>query len=172
MAVLSRLPPKASLFAPLSWLPQGAYGVVHEITRHLLRRPVVGVAAAAMTEDGRWVLIRRADTGTWALPGGTLEWGETLRTGLRRELEEEAGIVDATYGGVVGVYSAPERDVRFHAVTVVVRCTVAPPVKPPKNPVEIREVGLFRESELPRPLAMGMDDMLTAALRGAMAEWE
>lgn len=172
MAALSRLPPKVPRFAPLSWLPSGAYGVVHEITRHLLRRPVVGVAAAATTKDGRWLLIRRADTGTWALPGGTLEWGEPLRTGLRRELDEEAGVTEVSFGPVVGVYSAPERDVRFHAVTVVVRCTVAPPVKPPKNPLEIREVGLFTEAELPRPLAMGMDDMLGAALRGATGEWE
>lgn len=172
MAALSRLPPKATRFAPLAWLPSGAYGVIHEITRHLLRRPVVGVAAAATTADGRWLLIRRADTGTWAMPGGTLEWGEPLRIGLARELEEEAGVVDATYGSVVGVFSAPERDVRFHAVTVVVRCTVAPPVKPPKNALEIREVGLFTEADLPRPLAMGMDDMLAAALRGATGEWE
>ena len=40
---------------------------------------MVGIAAAATTADGRWLMIKRADTGTWALPGGTLEWGETLR---------------------------------------------------------------------------------------------
>lgn len=157
---------------PLAWLPKNAYGVVHEITRHLLRRPVVGIAAAATTEDGRWLLIRRADTGTWALPGGTLEWGETLRDAIPRELEEEAGVVDCTFGDVVGVYSRPDRDVRFHAVTVVVRCRVGAPVKPPKNPLEILEVGLFHASEVPRPLAMKMDPMLDDALSGRVGMWE
>lgn len=53
---------------------------------------MLGIAAAAQTEDGRWLLIRRGDTGQWALPGGTLEWGETLREAIVRELAEEAGV--------------------------------------------------------------------------------
>lgn len=159
-------------FSPLAWLPKNAYGIVHEVTRHLLRRPVVGIAAAATTPDGKWLLIRRADTGTWALPGGTLEWGETLRSCLPRELEEEAGVVDCELGSVVGVYSRPDRDVRFHAVTVLVRCRVSAPVKPPKNPLEILEVGCFEADRVPRPLAMGMDPMLEAALSGQVGTWE
>lgn len=155
------------MFGVLARLPKGALGVLHEVGRHLLRRPVVGIAAAATTADGRWLLIRRGDTGTWALPGGTLEWGEELRPALLRELEEEAGVVSATIEGLVGVYSRPSRDVRFHAVTVVARVTVAEPVKPPKNPVEILEARLFRDDELPSELAMGMRDMLDAARAGA-----
>jgi 8-oxo-dGTP diphosphatase len=151
------------MFGPLSVLPKGALTVLREVGRHLLRRPVVGIAVAARTDDGRWVLIRRADTGTWALPGGTLEWGETLSDAYVRELAEEAGIEGASLERVVGVYSRPDRDVRFHAVTVVVRCRVAPPTKGAMNPLEIRDVGLFREDEIPSPLAMGMDDMLAAA---------
>jgi 8-oxo-dGTP diphosphatase len=108
------------------------------------------------------VLIRRADTGTWALPGGTLEWGETLREALMREMEEEAGISGVTPGRLVGVFSAPFRDPRFHAVTIVVECKVQAPTAPPKNPVEILEVGIFADADLPE-LAMGMTDMLRAA---------
>lgn len=139
--------------------------IVKEVARHLLRRPVVGVAAAARTADGRWLLIRRTDTGTWALPGGTLEWGETLRDAIRRELLEEAGVEDAELGALAGVYSAPERDARFHAVTVVVHARVAEPERKPVNPMEIAEVRLFTEDELPRELAHGMTAMLDAARR-------
>lgn len=156
-------------FAPLMRLPRGALVLLKEVARHVLRRPVVGIAAAPRTPDGRWVLIRRADTGTWALPGGTLEWGETLRVGLARELLEEAGIEHATIERVVGVFSRPDRDPRFHAVTVVVTCAVDPPTRPPVNPLEIVEVGLFADDALPGPLAMGMDDMLAAARRGDAA---
>src|SRR5690606_9838319 len=108
-------------------IPAGFWVLGKEILRHLLRRPVVGVCAAARTRNGEWLLVRRTDSGRWALPGGTLEWGETLRTGLVRELREEAGVVDVELGELVGVYSDPARDPRFHAVTVVVRATVGAP---------------------------------------------
>jgi 8-oxo-dGTP diphosphatase len=146
----------------LSWLPKAAYGIVHEATRHLLRRPVVGIAAVARTRDGRTLLIRRADTGTWGLPGGTLEWGETLRVGLVRELEEEGGVVGVELVRVLGAWSRPSRDPRFHAVTIGVECLVEPPVKPPKNPLEIREARLFSDAELPSELAFDMQDIVAA----------
>ncbi len=150
------------MFGILTKLPPGALGVLREIVRHLVRRPVVGIAAIARARDGRLLLIRRGDTGTWALPGGTLEWGEELRPALVRELEEEAGVVGARLGRVVGVFSRPDRDVRFHAVTVVVTAQIDEPVKPPKNALEITEVRLFDEADVPSELAMGMSDMLRA----------
>jgi len=141
-------------------IPKAAWTVVKEVARHLLRRPVVGIAAAAQTADGRWVLIRRADTGEWALPGGTLEWGETLRTALVRELLEEAGVDTLDAGTLEGVYSDPDRDPRFHAVTMLVHVRVSEPSRPPMNPLEIREVGLFRDDELPGQFSHGTRDML------------
>jgi 8-oxo-dGTP diphosphatase len=144
----------------------GYFKVIKEVTRHILRRPVVGIAAAAQTKDGQWLLIRRGDTGQWALPGGTLEWGETLRTAIVRELEEEAGVVNVTLGDILGVYSAPNRDQRFHAVSIVVGAIIEAPCRAPLNPVEILEVRLFRDSELPTTLAHGMSDMLNRARQG------
>ena len=150
----------------LSWLPKSAYGLVHELTRHLLKRPVIGICAVARQADGKIVLVRRGDNGLWCLPGGTLEWGETLTVGLGRELEEEAGIVKHTVERVVGAWSDPMRDPRFHGVSVVTVCNVEPPVKPPKNRLEILEVRAFTEAELPPKLSFGMEDMLAAALSG------
>jgi 8-oxo-dGTP diphosphatase len=140
-----------------------AFAVVKEAARHLLRRPIVGIAAAARTEDGRWLLIRRADLGQWALAGGTLEWGETLRTAIARELAEEAGVDRCEVVRLVGVYSRPDRDPRFHGVTIVVECLIDPPVRPPQNPLEITEARLFSREEIPAALAMGMQDMMRAA---------
>jgi 8-oxo-dGTP diphosphatase len=150
----------------LGWLPKAAYGIVHELTRHILKRPVIGITAVARTPDGRFLLIRRADTGTWCLPGGTLEWGETLVKGLARELEEEAGVVEHEAVRVLGAWSDPARDPRFHAVTIGVECRVALPVKPPKNPLEIREAKLFAENELPKRLAFDLQDILAVARGG------
>jgi 8-oxo-dGTP diphosphatase len=148
-------------------IPKGVFTIVREVARHLLRRPVVGIAAAAHTADGRWLLVRRADMGEWALAGGTLEWGETLMTALRRELAEEAGVDRCEVRRLVGVYSRPDRDPRFHGVTIVVECEIDAPTRGPSNPLEIADVALFTREALPRPLAMGMHDMMDAALAGA-----
>jgi 8-oxo-dGTP diphosphatase len=154
-------------------IPAGVFRLVREAARHLLRRPVVGIAAAARTRDGRWVLIRRGDTGQWALPGGTLEWGETLREGVVRELYEEAGVRVESLGDVSGVYSKSDRDVRFHAVTVVVHAVVSEPTAPPMNTVEIRDVRLFTDDELPLDIGMGMADMIRHAKeRPTTVYWE
>lgn len=158
--------------APLSLLPRAVLGLIKEAGRHVLRHPVAGVAVAAHTADGRWLLIRRGDTGTWALPGGTVEWGETLRQTSSRELLEEAGVQGAVLERLVGVYSRPDRDPRFHGVTVVVSARVEEPTRPPMNPLEIREVRLFREDDLPRGLALAMDDMLAKAIRGGEPDLE
>jgi 8-oxo-dGTP diphosphatase len=152
-------------------IPSAVFGVVKEILRHLLRRPVVGFVVFARTVDGRVVLIRRGDTGGWALPGGTLEWGETLRDGLPRELLEEAGVELLQSGGLLGVYSDPARDPRFHAVTVVLSATVSEPQRPPMNPVEILEVKCFAEDALPTGLSHRTDDILANARKGTLV-WE
>jgi 8-oxo-dGTP diphosphatase len=62
--------------------------------REYPERPVVGVGGVIIA-DGRTLLIRRGHPpleGEWSIPGGTLEAGETLVQGVRRELEEETGI--------------------------------------------------------------------------------
>jgi len=140
------------------------FALVREATRHVLRHPVVGIAAAARTEDGRWLLIRRRDTGGWALPGGTLEWGETLSVAVTRELLEEAGVELIGAPELFSVYSQPERDYRFHAVTILVNARVSEPRRAPKNPLEIAEVRLFATHDLPPVLSMGMSDMLSDVL--------
>lgn len=143
-------------------LPKAALGILYEVARHLLRRPVAGFVVFPRLPDGRWVLIRRGDTGTWAFPGGTLEWGETLRDAVPRELEEETGIVACADLELVGAWSRPDRDPRFHAMTVGIRCTVQEPVKAQHNPLEILEVGCFAEADFPHPLAMGHSDFWRA----------
>lgn len=140
--------------------------LVREATRHVLRHPVVGVAIAARTPDGRWLLIRRRDTGGWAFPGGTLEWGETLSQAATRELAEEAGSDLLGACELFNVYSRPERDYRFHAVTILVTASVSEPDRLPHNALEIADVRLFERADLPPALSMGMTDMLNDVLQG------
>jgi ADP-ribose pyrophosphatase YjhB (NUDIX family) len=53
--------------------------------------PLVG-AEAALWRDGKLLLIRRADDGRWAVPGGLTEIGETMAETACRELWEETGV--------------------------------------------------------------------------------
>jgi 8-oxo-dGTP diphosphatase len=152
-------------------IPTGVWHLVKEVARHLVRRPVVGIVAAARCPDGRWLLVQRSDTGQWALPGGTVEWGETLQQSIARELREEAGVERVHLGELAGVYSDPRRDMRFHAVTVVVHATIEPPTRGPANPFEISAVRLFAEGELPSTLSHGMTAMLSDA-RARRLTWE
>ncbi|HEX5659484.1 MAG TPA: NUDIX hydrolase [Polyangiales bacterium] len=153
-------------------LPPGVLPILRELGRVVLRRPVAGILAVARRGDGQLLLIQRGDTGTWALPGGTLEWGETARATIVRELLEEAGASVLCTGRLVGVYSAPERDQRMHAVTIVVEAEVAEALRGPSNPLEVLDAKFFALSALPSPLAYKYDEMLGHALTGAPPYWE
>lgn len=64
------------------------------LDRSVLRRPTPFTTgdAAIIDDDGRILLIRRADNGKWAMPGGALEVGETPAEGVLREALEETGV--------------------------------------------------------------------------------
>lgn len=153
-------------------LPPGLLPVLRELGRIVLRRPVVGILAVARRSDGQVLLIKRGDTGTWALPGGTLEWGEPARTTLARELHEEAGATLLETGRLIGVYTRPDRDQRMHAVTIAVEARVADTLGGPENPLEIHDAGFFALDALPGPLAYTCDEMLQHALGAGPAYWE
>jgi ADP-ribose pyrophosphatase YjhB (NUDIX family) len=65
--------------------------------------PKVGCSVAAFDDAGRVVLIKRADNGRWALPGGYAEVGSPPSTNALRELHEETGF-HAELERLVGVY--------------------------------------------------------------------
>ncbi|MFF0778702.1 NUDIX hydrolase [Streptomyces sp. NPDC003720] len=77
----------------------------------------VSVAGVVMREDGRLLAIRRADNGTWELPGGVLELKETPEAGVAREVLEETGI-HVEVDELTGVYKNTTRGV----VALVFRC--------------------------------------------------
>jgi 8-oxo-dGTP diphosphatase len=56
-----------------------------------------------------------------ALPGGFMDIGETIEACLQREMSEEIGL-DVTIIDLLGLYSDPSRDPRFHTVSAVYIC--------------------------------------------------
>ena len=90
-------------------------------------RPFVGVGAV-IVDGARVVLIRRRFeplAGEWSLPGGVVAAGETLEMCVRREMEEETGLL-VTVGPVIEVFDRITRDedgrVQYHYVLVDYLC--------------------------------------------------
>jgi ADP-ribose pyrophosphatase YjhB (NUDIX family) len=77
----------------------------------------VSVAGVVVREDGRLLAIRRADNGTWELPGGILELDESPEAGVAREVLEETGI-HIEVDELTGVYKNLTRGI----VALVFRC--------------------------------------------------
>ena len=93
-------------------------------------RPLIGVGAV-LIDRGRALVVRRATEplkGEWSIPGGMLELGETLRTGVVREAKEETGL-DVVPLEVLAVYDRivadPEGRTRYHYVLIDYLCEVA-----------------------------------------------
>lgn len=90
-----------------------------------MQRKIPGITAdAVILKDDSIVLVKRKNDpfkGFWALPGGFVEYGETVEDAVKREVREETGL-GVEILKLVGVYSDPERDPRGHTITVVFLC--------------------------------------------------
>ncbi len=71
--------------------------------------PRVAACAIVRDEAGRLLLVRRQDNGYWALPGGHLDYGESLAQAIVRETREETGL-EVQIERLSGLYSAPFPD--------------------------------------------------------------
>lgn len=134
--------------------------------RLVVRHPLMSVTVVPVREDGRIVLVRRVDSDRWVLPGGLMDWGETVRETALRELGEESGLEAVRVGRLVGVYSAPDRDPRSHSITVLVEVEVRGETRI-SDPLEISEIHAFAPAELPYDhMVLGSDAMLRDYLAG------
>lgn len=131
---------------------------------HARQNPVVGVGGVVF-RDGRVLLIRRGTPplqGRWSIPGGRVEWGETLEQAVVRELREETGldvqvielieIVERIFDDEPGEPEAtgprPSRDAQYHFVILDFLC--AAPAGEARSGGDAREIAWAGEDDLPR----------------------
>lgn len=75
-------------------------------------RIVPAASAVVVSNEGKILLQRRSDNNLWALPGGTMEIGESIGETVVREVKEETGF-DIQPEYIVGIYSDPKHIIAF-----------------------------------------------------------
>ena len=112
--------------------------------------PLLTVDIIVELADGTIVLIERKNPPYgWALPGGFVDYGESIEHAAIREAEEEISL-NVTLTEQFYTYSDPRRDPRHHTVSTVF---IATAVGVPRAADDAKTVRTFRESNLPAPLA-------------------
>ncbi len=85
------------------------------------KTPYLAVDGIIRYRGGIVLIERKFEPRGFALPGGFVEVGEDVTTALRREMKEETNL-EVEIKAMLGVYSNPKRDPRFHVVSLVFVC--------------------------------------------------
>jgi len=116
----------------------------------LHRNPVPTVDVVIEMSGGGIILVRRKNAPLgWALPGGFVDYGETLEEAAMREALEETSL-KVSLTGLLGVYSSPDRDPRQHTISTVFIATAS---GHPRANDDAAEIGTFTEQDIPPSLA-------------------
>ncbi len=114
------------------------------------RNPLLTVDAIIEIPGQGIVLIERKNFPPgWALPGGFVDYGETLEEAVLREAREETGM-DVLDLEQFHAYSDPERDPRHHTVSVVF---TGKGKGTPRAADDAEDIGIFPLDDLPEKLA-------------------
>ncbi|MBN1546848.1 MAG: NUDIX hydrolase [Syntrophaceae bacterium] len=114
------------------------------------RNPTPTVDIIIEMEQKRIVLIKRKNPPWgWAIPGGFVDYGESLEDAAVREAKEETGL-DVTLLGQMHTYSKPDRDPRQHTISTVFTAKAS---GKPIAQDDAQEIGLFDRDHLPPSLA-------------------
>ena len=109
------------------------------------RNPLVTVDIIIRMAAGIVLIERKNPPHGWALPGGFVDYGETLEQAAYREALEETGL-KVTNLKQFHSYSDPARDPRHHTVSTVF---TAEALGTPQAGDDAGRVGVFEETNLP-----------------------
>jgi ADP-ribose pyrophosphatase YjhB (NUDIX family) len=125
-----------------------------EVIEYISPVPTVDIIIEIDSEakgKGIVLIFRKNEPRAWALPGGFVDYGETLEQAAVREAKEETDL-DLEIESVVQfhTYSDPKRDPRRHTISTVF---VARATGKPRPGDDAEQAGVFTEENLPLSLA-------------------
>jgi len=116
----------------------------------IYKNPIPTVDIIIEIESKGIVLIKRKNPPFgWALPGGFVDYGESLEEAAVREAKEETDL-DVKLIEQFHTYSNPNRDPRHHSISTVY---IAKAEGRPYAKDDAAEIGVFNESSLPAEIA-------------------
>ena len=101
-------------------------------------------------------VLRRNPPAGWAIPGGFVEVGEPVEIAAAREAFEETGL-EVELSELFHVYSDPQRDPRFHTISVVF---IGRASGQPSPGDDAAQADVFGEDDLPTSLAFDHGQIL------------
>jgi len=125
------------------------------------RNPVPTVDIIIEIDDGILLVYRKNEPVGWAIPGGFVDYGESLEEAARREAREETSL-DVTDLRQMGSYSNPDRDPRLHTISTVF---IARATGTPEADDDAARIGLFTRDSLPEPIVFDHGTILSDYFR-------
>jgi mutator protein MutT len=118
----------------------------------------VGVGAILVDSDGQLFLAQRGplarnERGKWEFPGGSVEFGETLKNALTREISEEFG-VEIQVGELLDVVDHILVEEKQHWVSPTYVCRIISGDPVIKEPEKCSQIGWFFPDQVPAELSM------------------
>jgi ADP-ribose pyrophosphatase len=115
--------------------------------------PRIAAGAVVLHEDKVLLVLRGQPPaeGVWAIPGGSVELGETLQAAAEREVLEETGL-HVRAGEIIYTFESIQRDevgrVKFHYVIVDLLAEPLNPTQPCCPADDVRDAGWFTWPEV------------------------
>lgn len=114
-----------------------------------LKNPFCCIDIIIETEEGIVLIERTNPPYGWAIPGGFVDYGESLEQAAQREAEEETSLHIENVQQF-HTYSNPDRDPRFHTISTVFLATAK---GQPRAGSDAAKVRVYKENKLPPQMA-------------------
>ena len=126
------------------------------------RSPIPTIDLIIEYNKGIILINRKNPPEGWALPGGFVDYGESLEAAAVREAREETGL-EVELLRQFHAYSDPKRDPRHHTITIVF---IAKAKGKAIAGDDAKEIGLFNKDTLPDQIAFDHRDIINDYFTG------
>jgi 8-oxo-dGTP diphosphatase len=92
-----------------------------------MNRPFLAVRAIITNENGKVLILKRSNTikanGKWCLPGGNVEYGQTIKEAVHLEIQQETSLITKEVKFLFYYENLPSEESELHYINIVFQCT-------------------------------------------------